>query len=57
MIATPGQGEQAHAEVEGGDMHPTKERKVHKPTDELSPFGRRMSILGTPSPGPWDFSL
>jgi len=58
MIATPDQRNKALAEVEGGDMNATKERKRAKSeTDEVSLLWKEVSILGTLSPDPWDFSL
>ena len=53
MIATPCQRNKAHAEVEGGDMLPTKEWNLRvSGTDEASDEAKEASCSGDSVPRP-----
>ena len=57
MIATPSPVEQAHADVEGGDMCPAKDRRsIESGTDERPSIGKERLFWGLCPQGPWDFT-
>ena len=56
MIAKPGPVEKAHADGEGGDMNPTKERECQTERNGRKSQYGKGDLLGTLSPDPWDFT-